>query len=369
MPSGSNFAMPETARSERNTAVVPLVFPAWILSDPRGCTVEGPLPISEFSRRDPRSTSSVLLCAPFRGPALKKYGLLLVIIGAVLWGTDSLFRRPLSEDLSPVTIVFLEHCILSLLMLPFLRRSGALIRQLDAKAISALVFIAIGGSVAATSIFTYGIKYGNPSVVVLLQKVQPLFALVLARMLLAERPGNWFWPCLIPALIGAYLVSIPDWRAGFAVDPRRPLSILAALGAAFLWGASTVLGRYVLRRVGVLQLTGLRFLTALPVLAALYFFQSSAERSLPVRPASMLLLLSMALLSSLAGLLFYYHGLRLTRASIASVAEMVFPLTAVVLNWAVLGIRLTGSQLAGSVLLVLSITALAYFNARRAWEN
>ena len=36
----------------------------------------------------------------------------------MLWGTDSLFRRPLTRTLSPITIVYLEHCILAIVVLP-----------------------------------------------------------------------------------------------------------------------------------------------------------------------------------------------------------------------------------------------------------
>jgi drug/metabolite transporter (DMT)-like permease len=296
---------------------------------------------------------------------VKRYGILLVILGASLWGTDSLFRRPLSQQLSPVTIVFLEHCLLSLVMLPFLRNPDPRAARWQRRDVAALVFISIGGSVVATSIFTYAIKYGNPSVAVLLQKIQPVFAALLARALLGERPGKWFWYCMIPALAGAYLVAMPDWRSGFSLGVPAPLSILAALGAALLWGASTVFGRYILARVSVLRLTGLRFLTALPVLLALYLLQPPADRALPATSGAIGLLLAMALISSLTGLLFYYRGLQETRASIASVAEMVFPLTAVVANWLVLDVRLSGSQLAGAAVLVAAITGLAYLNSRR----
>ncbi len=60
-------------------------------------------------------------------------------------------------------------------MLPFLARTRREILALTARDWSALVFIALGGSVAATSLFTFSIKYGNPSVTVLLQKTQPFW--------------------------------------------------------------------------------------------------------------------------------------------------------------------------------------------------
>ena len=293
-----------------------------------------------------------------------RYAVLLVVLGSCLWGTDSVFRRPLSEELSPVTIVFLEHLILSLLLLPFLGDIRSILGGLTRRHVAALLFISIGGSVVATSIFTYGIKYGNPSVVVLLQKTQPVFAVLLARLFLGEKPKAWFWLCLAPALAGAALVSVPDLKTGVQLDTQARLSIPAALGAACLWGSSTVFGRYVVLRLPALKLTGLRLMTALPVLTVLFVIQPPARRALPVRASSIALLVAMALVSSLAGLILYYRGLRETRASVASVAEAAFPLTAVILNWLALGIGLAPVQLAGASLLVVSITLLSYLSCR-----
>jgi drug/metabolite transporter (DMT)-like permease len=83
---------------------------------------------------------------------MKRPPVLLVVLGAVLWGTDSLFRRLLSEHLSPVTIVFLEHCILVAAMLPWLMRRRTRLMRLSPRDWYALAFIAVGGSVAATSL-------------------------------------------------------------------------------------------------------------------------------------------------------------------------------------------------------------------------
>src|SRR5438034_10585618 len=111
----------------------------------------------------------------------------------MLWGTDSLFRRPLSIDLSPITIVFLEHCILSVVLLPSLLQGKKEMIRFSARDWISLAMVAVGGSVAATSLFTYSIKYGNPSVTVLWQETQTIFTILLARIMLRVRPGKWFW--------------------------------------------------------------------------------------------------------------------------------------------------------------------------------
>jgi drug/metabolite transporter (DMT)-like permease len=250
--------------------------------------------------------------------------------------------------------------VLVLVLLPSLARSAAVLRNLGRRDWVALSFIALGGSVAATSLFTFSIKHGNPSVAALLQKTQPIFTLLLARALLREKPGRWFWFCFPPSVAGAYLVAAPDWRAAFAFQGQQPQTILAALAAAALWGSSTVFGRYVVARLPALVLTGMRFAIALPMLAILFVVQPQPDRSLPAGVDAFFSVIAMALIPGLLALICYYHGLRLTSASLASIGELAFPITAVTANWYLLGIRLTASQIVGAGILVAAMTVLTF---------
>ena len=74
----------------------------------------------------------------------------------------------------------------------------------------------------------------------------------------------------------------------------------------------------------------------------------------------------MALIPGLAALLLYYAGLRSTKASLASIGELAFPVTAVIANWLLLDIRLTPSQLLGGIILVTSVTLLTLLQHRGA---
>ncbi len=287
-----------------------------------------------------------------------------MIFGSALWGTDALFRRPLTGSLSPITIVLLEHCLLALVTLPVVARYRAELLRLKRRDYAALFFIALGGSVAATSLFTFAMKYGNPSVVILLQKLQPLFTVLLARGLLGERPAGRFWAWFVLAVAGAYLMSDPDWSAGLQMNPGHPLVILSAIGAAGLWGGATVCGRYVVPRIPALPLTALRFTFALPALCFLYMLQPPAQRSLPTGISPLLNLAGMALISGLAALLLYYRGLKSVTASLASVCELAFPAAAVALNRVVLGVRLTSLQFLGSSVLIAAVTTLTLLNTR-----
>ncbi len=269
------------------------------------------------------------------------WGLVWVAVGASLWGTDTLLRRPLTGSLSSVQIVWLEHLILTVVLCPVLVRSWDEWRRLEAREWAAVAGIAWGGSAAGTILFTEAIRLGNPTTAVLLQKAQPLFTALLARTVLGEQLGRRFWACLGLGLAGGYLVSF-GWAAA---RPDRAAAAALALGAAALWGSCTVLGRFVLRSLSFRTLTAWRIAAAVPVLTVLAWG--------PVRSAwpQAGRLAALALVPGLAALLIYYHGLRHTRAAHAALAELAFPATAALLNWVFLEAPLTAAQAAGFVLL------------------
>src|ERR687894_1331256 len=289
---------------------------------------------------------------------------LLVAFGASLWGTDAILRVPLLEVASPSQIVLLEHLVLLLYSIPAVALGWRFFRGLGSAQWVALLIIGWGGSAIATLLFTTAFTVGNPTVVILLQKTQPLFAIALAAILLRERLGWAYWPCFAIAMVGAYLISFGDLGAFKALGSAEALAAFLALGAALLWGSSTVLGRLVLKDMPFNTLTGARLLLAVPLLAAIVVAQGSVGglgTGFASEPGRVILL---ALIPGLLALLLYYRGLTGTRASYATLAELAFPATAVVLNWTFLGVGVSANQVLGFVLLWGAVFVLGYLNAK-----
>ena len=292
-------------------------------------------------------------------------GVLLVALGAALWGTDAVLRVPLLEVMSPPAIVLSEHLVLLLYSVPAVALGWRFFRGLGASQWTALLVIAWGGSALATLLFTTAFVSGNPTVVILLQKTQPLFAIALAHALLQERLRWVYWPCFAVAVLGAYLISFDGLLKPFeALGSAQALPAALTLGAAILWGSSTVLGRFVLKDIPFHTLTGARLLLALPVLWAIVLVQGSLgamSAGFAVEPVRVVLL---ALVPGLLGLLLYYRGLSGTKASYATLAEISFPASAVALNWIFLGVAVSANQILGFVFLWGAILVLGHLNAR-----
>jgi drug/metabolite transporter (DMT)-like permease len=289
---------------------------------------------------------------------------LLVAAGAAMWGTDGILRVPLLEVASPSQIVLLEHLVLLLYSVPAVVLGWRFFRGLGVAQWISLLVIGWGGSALATLLFTQAFAVGNPTVVILLQKTQPLFAIVLAAILLRERLGWAYWPCFAVAMVGAYLISFGNLDPFAALGSAELLAAALALGAALLWGSSTVLGRLVLKDMPFHALTGARLLLAAPLLAGIVVIQGAVGglgAAFTSEPGRVILL---ALIPGLLGLLLYYRGLTGTRASYATLAELAFPATAVVLNWTFLGVGVSSNQVLGFVLLWGAVFVLGYLNAK-----
>lgn len=120
-----------------------------------------------------------------RSPAAS--GFLLVAVAAALWGSDGLFRRGLALDLPAATVVMFEHAILVILTLPMLVRGLRVARSFSFAEWAALTAVGAGASALATILFTQAFVYGDPNTPLLLQKLQPLFAVGGAWLVLGER--------------------------------------------------------------------------------------------------------------------------------------------------------------------------------------
>ncbi|MFF2484524.1 EamA family transporter [Paenibacillus sp. NPDC058071] len=278
----------------------------------------------------------------------------LVVLGAALWGVDPVFRIILLDSLTSTQIVLLEHVILFMAAAPVLWKNRAELRSVGLRQVGALLFVSWGGSALATILFTVALSNGNPNAVLLLQKLQPLFAIVLARVMLKELLPRRIGSLLLLALAGTYLLTFGFSFPFSHVDDLMQLGSLLSLGAALLWGGSTVMGRYLLGSMKYETVTSLRFVLALPLLLVITASEGAVWQ-LPegtgAQFAVLINLLLQALLPGLLSLLLYYKGLSKIKASYATLAELSFPMVGVLLNWLAFGSIVTGAQLLGFLLI------------------
>jgi drug/metabolite transporter (DMT)-like permease len=288
------------------------------------------------------------------------YSPFLIALAAMLWGSDLLLRpNALSAGWSPAWVVLGEHLLLTLLFLPVLWRERVKLAVLTKPQWGALLFVAWGGSALATWLYTkaFTLDFSHALTVVLLQKTQPIVAIILAGWVLKERRQPLFWAWGMAAFAGAYLLI------GFHKPPSlsdvHTEQALLAVGASVLWGAATVAGRSLSGALSPGGLTGARFALAVPALLLLTLVPNGtpAAATHSVHFAAIFLLL-IVLLPDLLGMVLYYFGLRGTPASAATLAELCYPLTALAIGVFAQHTALTPSEWLGLALLIVSVIGL-----------
>src|SRR4051794_16553946 len=86
----------------------------------------------------------------------------LVALAAALWGTDGLLRLPLVGQLPAATIVFWEHLLIVVVLIPLLPSAVRAFRAATGRERVALLVIGAGASAVATALFTQAFTYGDP---------------------------------------------------------------------------------------------------------------------------------------------------------------------------------------------------------------
>ena len=284
---------------------------------------------------------------------------LAVVFAALLWSVDGFLRQEL-YSISSFLVVTLEHAFGALLFLPFLIKTWPEIKKLGQRGWISVLWISICGGILGTYFYTKAlsyIDYIDLSVVVLLQKLQPIFAISLAAIILKEKLTQRFIGLALLAMLGGYLVtfgttSIADW------DDKTLIAALLATLAAFSWGSSTVLGKHALNRLPFTAVTALRL--SLTTVFALIIFTVTSDGfgTLELTTHQWRNLVIIVMSTGAVALFIYYFGLKHMQASHATVYELTWPLSAVFLDWIIRGHMLGFAQIIGAILLLGSMILL-----------
>ena len=115
-------------------------------------------------------------------------GPVLIIIAALLWAVDGVIRRNLYA-LPAITIIFFEHLIGLIILTPFAIKH-VLKTKLRLREWLLVLLVAVLSGLLGTLWFTIAllrVNYISFSVVFLLQKLQPIFAITTAAIFLKEK--------------------------------------------------------------------------------------------------------------------------------------------------------------------------------------
>lgn len=290
-------------------------------------------------------------------------GTIAIGISAIMWGFDGVVLTPRLYNLDVGFVVFMLHLIPFLLMNIFMFRQYRFIKEFSTKDIFLFISIALtGGALGTLSIVKalFLVQFQQLSIVVLLQKLQPIFAIFLAAILLKEKITSRFILWGLLAIVAGYTLTFElEWPT-ISSDKNTILAALFALLAAFCFGSSTVLSKMVLRNYNFKTVTFFRYgFTAI----LMFFYVMIAQKFqqfFQISVNNWLFFLIIGLTTGSGAIFLYYFGLRYVNALISVIVELIFPISAIIFDYLFNDTRLSLIQWLSAAIMVFSIIKISY---------
>ena len=289
-------------------------------------------------------------------------GWILIIIASTMWGIDGILLTPryFSYGFFDVKfIVFVSHLVPTIILSALFWREYKKIKYFDKNDFIYYILIALFGGTIGTLSIVKALQLSNfsLSLVTVIQKMQPIFAVILAYFVLNEKPQKKFYIILVITLISLYFLIFGLSNPKFL--PKNNLSsAFYSLIAAISFGSSTVFGKKVVSKFSFVTTTFYRFLftTIISGILLIIFSKSSiASSKIYFYNSNIYTLTLIIALYSLSAILIYYKGMITTKATYATICELSYPMSSVIVEAIVFKRILSSVQLLFATILVISI--------------
>lgn len=313
------------------------------------------------------STTEATAARPQAAPAPRWRGLALMLAASLFFGSSGVIGKPaMQAGLSPEQVASARIVISALVLFAgvgLLRPSLLRVRPGEWRVLIAYGLLAVAGVQLFYFIAASRVPVG---VAILLEFTSPVLIAFWVRFVRGTRLPRPMWAGIALAMTGLAMVArVTD---GFQLDT---VGLLAGLGAAvcsavyFLLGEHGVSTRHPLGMVTWGMVFGA---LAMCVIAPPWTLPREALTAAatfgPWQPPVYVLLIAVAIISTVLAYLAGLAALRHLPASVASVLGLCEPLVATTLAWALLGEALAAVQLIGAAVLLTGATLVQLYSGR-----
>ncbi len=290
----------------------------------------------------------------------KAQGIALLVFVNVMWGLSFIFSKTaLSEGIPPMTLAFLRYVMAAIILLPICLKQEGGIRL---GKLAPLGFATTLLGITVYYFFEYtGLKHTTASAASLIVSLVPMMTLLFRVLFFRERISLTRWLAVALSLVGAYLVIVTGSETGGSSLTGNLLMV----GASLCWTGYILTTPKLLMSCSSLRVSTWQALAAVVTLAPL----ALAERGqwVCVSPVAWLCIFLLAAVCSALCYVLYNLAMRAVDSLTVSLSINLNPITACVAGALLLGEQLTGMQLAGGILIVLSmiVDTLATRDAKR----
>jgi drug/metabolite transporter (DMT)-like permease len=277
---------------------------------------------------------------------------------AILWGFDGVVLTPRLFNLNVSFVVLVLHLLPFLLMNIFMFKQYKNLKLFVRQDYITFTLVALfGGAIGTMAIVKalFLVDFQQLSVVVLLQKLQPIFAIILAAILLKEKIKKQFALWAAVAIVASYFLTFGFALPNISTNANTISAALYALLAAFSFGSSTVFSKKILMNHNFVTATFFRYLfTSIVMLVFVGILGTYSEIS-KVTNENWLYFLIIGVTNGSVSIFIYYFGLRRVKAIVATISELLFPISAIFFDYLINDSLLSPIQFISAVIMVFAL--------------
>lgn len=297
--------------------------------------------------------------------AESRHGLLLIMLAAVLWGTVGISSKTIYQlaTTNPLSIGLFRLAVsLPVLFTVCWIRQGRQAFRVSVRDLALMALIGMLTALYQVCYFGAIARTGVAVATVVTLCTAPVMVAVVSVAVTRKSPSRTSLVALVGSLSGTSLLVL--FQGQSKISDADTAGIAFALVSAFSYGMMTLVSQKLAAHRDPFQSLAISF-----ALGAVMLFGFAHSQGIVTTypPLAWTLLVYLGTIPTALAYLLFFHGMRSTSATSASISTLVEPMVATVLAWFLLGERFTpagflGIALLGGSLFLLYLGARGRFN-------
>jgi len=286
-------------------------------------------------------------------------GWMYALFAYLCWGLLPVVGKKLLEFYSPFTLNSIRLIFSTLILFIFLTKKDKIKISLSLKTDKRVYVLGLAGLGITFTLYTFALKYTMANYVMLFIYLSPIFTYILSTVILKEKRGKYFIPCLLLSMVGTYMAIFGTERT-IDILQQNKIGLFLALLSSIFWSYYTVKIRSLSKDYNGMQLTFVAFF-----IGAIYFtlFAIFYEQySFKIGLNGFLWMALYILIPTILAYLLYNRALQTLTSQSVSVMMGIQLLATIFASFIILNEKVEIMQSIGYTVVILSISFYIYKN-------
>lgn len=290
--------------------------------------------------------------------------LILLILAVVFWGYSFISAKIILNELPPVSISFFRQIIASLTLIAWLLLTKSSLK-VSLKHLRVVAFSSFFGIILYFLFENYGLCLTTASNASIIVSAVPVFTLLTETIFYKSRTSLKMILSIAASILGVYLVITSGGKPD--LSSAMFMGNILIMGAMVSWVVYTMLNKKLTEEYSSILITAYQSTISIFLFIPFVIPEVKHWKALSWYP--LLNLIYLGVFCSAFAYFFYIYASKRLGSTVSSTFLNLTPVVSVISGYFVLGEKLYPIQIAGMIVIMLSLFALSWKDKAKAEEK